>query len=81
VGGERLLRRALEIDPWHLDGRLALARVLRRQGKAEEARTLLEKVVPRLAGRELRRVRGALWRLGPTPAATWRWLRAAVAGR
>jgi cytochrome c-type biogenesis protein CcmH/NrfG len=79
--GERLLRRALEIDPWHAEGRLALSRLLRRQGRRGEARALLEELAPRLSGSELRRVRGALFRLGPTPAAAWRWLRAATAGR
>jgi tetratricopeptide (TPR) repeat protein len=79
--GARLLRRALEIDAWHVEGRLVLSRLLLRLRQAAEARALLEELAPRLSGRPLRRVRGALFRLSPTPAAAWRWLRAALAGR
>jgi Tfp pilus assembly protein PilF len=80
-GEARLLRQALEIDDWHLEARLRLARLLRRQGKRAEACALLEALAPRLSGRGLRRVRGALFWLAPTAGAAWRWLRAALAGR
>lgn len=77
----QLLRRALEIEPFHVETTLDLARVLRRTGQREEATRLLRGIAVRNRGRPLRRIRGAQVRLSPTPAALWRWLRAAVAGR
>jgi tetratricopeptide (TPR) repeat protein len=76
----RLLRRALEIDAGHIAATFALAVQLRRSGGRAEARALLDGLVPRVSGRVLRRVRGALVRLAPTPQAIWRWLRAAIRG-
>jgi tetratricopeptide (TPR) repeat protein len=77
----QLLRKALEIEPFHLEGTLDLARLRRRTGGREEARRLLHGVAVRNQGPALRRIRAAQVRLSPTPAALWRWLRAAVAGR
>jgi tetratricopeptide (TPR) repeat protein len=79
--GVRLLRLALEADTWNVGARLALARLLRRQRRRADARALLEELAPRLSGQDLRRVRRALFRIAPTPAAGWRWLRAALGGR
>jgi tetratricopeptide (TPR) repeat protein len=58
-----------------------LARLLRRQQRRADARALLEELAPRLSGQDLRRVRRALFWIAPTPAAGWRWLRAALRGR
>jgi cytochrome c-type biogenesis protein CcmH/NrfG len=79
--GVRLLRLALAVDTWNVGTRLALARLLRRQQRRAEARALLEELAPRLSGQDLRRVRRALFWIAPTPAAGWRWLRAALRGR
>jgi tetratricopeptide (TPR) repeat protein len=77
----QLLRRAIEIEPFHLEATLDLARLERRVGHRDEARRLLHGIAVRSQGRGLRRVRSAQLRLSPTPAAAWRWLRAAVSGR
>jgi len=79
--GIRLLGQALEVEAWNAPARVALAHLLRRTGRRPDAVALLSEVAPRLSGRQLRQVRGALFGLRPTPAAAWRWLRAAVAGR
>lgn len=77
----QLLKRALEIEPFHVDTTLDLARIRRRAGQREEAARLLLGIAARNRGRTLRRIRGAQLRLRPTPAALWRWLRAAVTGK
>lgn len=77
----QLLRRALDIEPFHVDATLDLARVRRRAGQKEEATRLLHGVAVRSRGRALRRIRGAQVRLSPTPAAMWRWLRALAVGK
>lgn len=79
--GVRLLRSALELEPWHLDSCLALAGLLARTGERIEALALVEGVASRVRGRGLRRARAALFRLSPTPGNGWRWLRSALGGR
>ena len=74
----QLLRRALEIEPFHVEATLDLARLRRRTGGKEEARRLLHGIAVRNQGKTLRRIRAAQVRLSPTPAAMWRWLRAAL---
>jgi tetratricopeptide (TPR) repeat protein len=75
-----LLRRALEIEPLHLEATLALAPVLASTGAGDEARALLARLDQATRGRALARVRWAAFRLRPTPGALWRWLRAALGG-
>ncbi|HVO29990.1 MAG TPA: hypothetical protein VMV18_04615 [bacterium] len=77
----RLLRLATKIEPWHFEATFDLAALMRKEGDKREARRLLEGLVERARGRRLRRVRGALFSMSPTPAAAWRWTRAAVRGR
>jgi tetratricopeptide (TPR) repeat protein len=77
----QLLRRALEIEPYHVETTLDLARVRRRAGQRDEATRLLQGIASRNRGPMLRRIRGAQLRLRPTPAALWRWVRAAVTGK
>ncbi len=77
-GGIGLIRKALELEPYHLDATLALARLLSAAGRRALARDALEDLAGRVRGKALRRVRGALFRLAPTPASAWRWLRAAL---
>lgn len=77
----RLLRKACEIEPWHLDATFDLARQLAKASSKQEAVWLLEGLAERVNGRNLRRARGALMRMSPSLGAAWRWLRAAIAAR
>ena len=74
----RLLERACQIEPWHFEATFELAQVRRKLGDRAGAHAMWEGLVERCSGRELRRVRGALFRSSPTPASFWRWLRALV---
>lgn len=71
-----LLRRAREIEPWNPGVVLGLAKLLARTDQQSEAQLLLDSLADRCEGSELRRVRGAQWRISPTLRNTWRWLRA-----
>lgn len=77
----RLLEAVFAIEPWHCDATMDLAALLRRTGQRARARQYYEGLAERTQGGRLRRVRGALFRMSPTPAAAWRWLRAALLGR
>jgi tetratricopeptide (TPR) repeat protein len=78
----RLLRRVLEIEPAHVAATLDLATLLARSGHTAEARHLLERLAEAQPRRTmLLRIRGALFRLSPSPASAWRWLRALILGR
>jgi len=70
-----LLRKALEIEPWHLEATLALARLLARSGEKVEALDMLEDLAQRVRGKGRRRVRRAIFGLSATPGNAWRWLR------
>jgi len=74
-----LLRRVRDIDPWHLDSVIDLARLLARSRQQNEAEALLLQLAARSEGRELRRVRATLWWIAPTLQNSWLWLRAAFA--
>lgn len=74
-----LLRRALELEPMHVEARIALAPVLAAQGEREQARAMLGALEGHARGRDLRRVRWAALRLSPSPGTLWRWLTAALA--
>jgi len=50
------------------------ARQLRRARRRSEAIRLLEEAVSRIPVDRRRKLRRALFRLSPTPAALWRWL-------
>lgn len=75
-----LLRRARQIDPWHEQAVLELARLLAKTRQREEAQLILDDLASRSKGRKLRRVRGAQWRVSRTLQNTWLWLRAATVG-
>jgi tetratricopeptide (TPR) repeat protein len=66
-----LLRRAHELDAYHVDVTIALARALRKSGQRKEARQMLENLAVLADGKS---VRGALFRAHPTPVTFWRWL-------
>jgi tetratricopeptide (TPR) repeat protein len=74
--GERLLRRALQLEPWQLDGTLLLARTLWRLDRRTEALELLDGLALVVRGPALRAARRLAFRLRPTPVRLWRWLRA-----
>lgn len=70
------LRSALELEPLHLDASVQLAKLLKKNGEAADARGVLEALSRQIRGPALKRVRKAQFGLSPTPAALWRWLRA-----
>jgi len=76
-----LLQSVRQIESFHLDASLDLARIHRTLGDRAKARELLDALVPQVPPSELRRVRWSLFRLSPTPAAAWRWLRAVTKQR
>lgn len=71
----RLLRRACEVIPRHFEVTFELARLLAKTGEKDEALRLLRGLAEREEGANLRRIRGAILRLSPTPASAWLWLR------
>lgn len=79
--GVQVLRRALEIEPRHLEGTLLLARTLARLGRKSEALPLLDGLDARAGGATLRRARRLAFRLSPTPRRLWRWFKAALGRR
>jgi tetratricopeptide (TPR) repeat protein len=78
----RLLEQVIELEPQHHpQAKVELALLMAKVGRASEARASLEALVPQSERARLRNVRAALFRLSPTPAAAWRWLRAVLLGR
>jgi hypothetical protein len=75
-----LLRSAFDLEPYHYEVTLDLARLLAAQGEEDEANRLLSAFAERCRGRKLRRIRGLQFRLAPSPLTAWRWLRALVLG-
>jgi tetratricopeptide (TPR) repeat protein len=76
-----LLQRARKLQPNAFEPNYQLALVLTSIGARDRALRILHELAPRARGRQLLRLRGRLFFLSPTPAAAWRWLAAAVAGR
>ncbi len=79
--GVQVLRRALEIEPGHVEVTLLLARLLARCGRKAEALPLLDALDPRAGGAVLWRARRLAFRLSPTPRRLWRWAKAALGKR
>lgn len=77
----KLLRRALELEPWHVAATMLLARVYARGKRAPDALALLDGLSARVRGKALRRARRLAFRISPTPANLWRWARAWLRGR
>ncbi len=74
-----LLKRALAIEPWHLEACLTLVPVLARSGHPGPAREFLDGLEKRHRGRALRRVRWTRFKLSPGPGTLWRLLRTTAA--
>ncbi len=77
----RLLEKAREIEPWRYDVTKRLARLLKKSGRNGEALSILQGLAAREQGRQLRKVRGDIFRLSPGFDTAWRWMRAAIKGR
>jgi len=77
---ERVLKLALQFEPYDADATAILARAVRRAGRRDEAVALLVGLAGRVQGRRLSAVRGLAFRLHPTAGHLWAWLRA-MAGR
>ncbi len=74
--GAKLLRRALELEPWNVKATLLLARTLTRERRREEAVALLEGLARRVGGKARRQARWLSFRLSPSPGRFVRWLTA-----
>jgi tetratricopeptide (TPR) repeat protein len=72
---ERILRRAGQLEPWHPETTLALARALAGGGRRADAVRLLEGLAARSAGRPKAASRRLALRLAPGARTFWRWLR------
>jgi tetratricopeptide (TPR) repeat protein len=75
-----LLVRAREIQPTAFEPNFELSGLLLRSGYRDKARRILLDLVPRVRGRNLRRLRARLFRLSPSPINAWHWLTAAARG-
>lgn len=75
-----LLRQARKIGPRHFEANFELAGLLARCGAPVPARRILEELAPHVRGRQLRRLRGRLFRLSPGLGTAWRWLVALLRG-
>ncbi len=73
-----LLRWARKVDPTHFEANFDLAGLLVRCGARLQARRILQGLDRHVHGRELRRLRGRLFQLSPSPRTAWRWLVALV---
>jgi tetratricopeptide (TPR) repeat protein len=77
VIGARLLERARELEPWHPEATLVLARIYWRGRRRGDALTLLDGLSARTRGATLRQARRLAFFIRPTPAHLWRWVQAA----
>lgn len=73
-----LLRQAREIEAWDLEVVLDLVGLLAKSRQREEAMALLAGLRSRIRGTGLRPVCKLRFKLSPTPANLWRWLRASL---
>ncbi|MBI2400202.1 MAG: hypothetical protein HYV23_03980 [Deltaproteobacteria bacterium] len=71
-----MLRKAFALEPWNFDVTFDLARLVKKQDPVE-ALELLEGLSSRAAGRDLRKVRSAMFRAEPSFTMAWMWLKTA----
>ena len=76
-----LLKRAVAVEPWHLEASLLLVPLLWKSGGVDAARQLLGGLESRNRGGALRRVRWVAFRMSPSPASFWRFLRTSAGAR
>ncbi len=76
-----MLRRAREVDPWHVDTVIALARLLAQTRQKEEALMLLHFMSDRVQGRDLLRIRRVQLGVRRSLAHFFLWLRASLSRR
>lgn len=72
--GAKVLRRALELEPWHVQATILLAKTLARERRRQEAVALLEGLARRTGGTARSRARRLAFWFSPTPGRLWRWL-------
>lgn len=75
----KFLKKAFALDPWNFDVTLELSRLLKKIDRVE-AFGLLEGLSERVKGKDLRKVRSAMFFMHPGVTVAWKWLRAAFAG-
>lgn len=76
--GIKLLRSACEIMPWSYEPTYALARLLAKTGRKEEAVALFEGLAARKTGDKRRKAFGAAFRTSPGLGYAWKWAKAAA---
>ncbi len=74
--GVKMLRKAFEIAPWSFKTTHALAMLLKKTGKKDEAFALLQGLAEREEGEERKKALKAAFRVKPGFMTAWRWLRA-----
>ena len=77
----KLLLQAFHLDEWNFTVTMELARLLKRARKKNDAHKYLLGLVERTRGSELRKVRGRLLRLSPSPANFLNWTKALILGK
>lgn len=71
-----MLRKAFALEPWNFPVTFDLAKLVKKQDPVE-ALGLLEGLCSRSAGRDLRKVRSAMFRTEPSFTTAWRWIKTA----
>lgn len=71
-----MLRKAFALEPWNFAVTFELARLVKKQDPVE-ALGLLEGLSGRAEGRDLRKVRSAMFRTEPSITMAWQWLKTA----
>ncbi|MBW7956942.1 MAG: hypothetical protein H3C68_03525 [Deltaproteobacteria bacterium] len=74
-----MLRKAFELDPWNFEVTMELSKLLRKTDPVE-AMGLMEGLSTRVRGRELRKVRSAMFLAQPGLSTAWRWIKAVWPG-
>jgi thioredoxin-like negative regulator of GroEL len=72
----KLLLRALQYEPRHVEATLGLCRILKKEGRRPEAKKLLDELSKEIRGPAQARVRAAELKLFPGFGSFFRWVRA-----